>query len=252
MIRPLSNRYITFKKKMRQVPGAVPLVRFLRRRLTPHGRAITKLERATERLLLQPSPVTKYDRYPEFFAFVRDQLATTAAPRVLSYGCSTGEEVFSLRPYFPAAHLTGIDINPYNIVQCKRRWQAAGSDPEIQFLCAGSPTDTLDEYYDAIFCMAVLRHGALQAAQPERCDAILSFAQIDSLVSDLACALKPGGYLIVWNCHFRFTDMTAASGFDVALTSVDTGGGNSPLYGRDNCRLDVPEYRDAVFRKRVA
>jgi SAM-dependent methyltransferase len=215
-----------------------------------HNRAIARLENAHTRQLLQPSPETRVDRYPGFFSFVRDHLADTAAPRILSYGCSTGEEMVTLRSYFPSGVLTGIDINPHNIAICKQRWKAAGSDPAMQFICAGSPADQPDADYDAIFCMAVLRHGALQAENPDRCDDYIAFAQVDALVSDLARCLKPGGYLIAWNCHFRFCDMTAAAGFDLALTRTGGGGGgNYPLYGPDNCRLSVPPYHDAVFRK---
>jgi SAM-dependent methyltransferase len=238
------------RRSAKRVPGAVALVRLLRKTLIPHDRAVHRLEKAPNRQLLQPSPTTRSNRYPEYFGFVRGKLARISEPHILSYGCSTGEEVFTLREYFPAAQLTGIDINPNSIAICERSGKAAGGDPATRFVCAGSCTAEPDFQYDAIFCMAVLRHGALQAEMPERCDAHLGFAQVDALVTDLARCLKPGGFLTIWNSHFRFSDMTAAAEFDVAWTSVATGGGNFPLYGPDNCRLDVPTYADAVFRKR--
>ncbi len=49
---------------------------------------------------------TKMDRYPEIFGQVREYfagrgLADSPDLRLLSFGCSTGEEAFSLRRYFP-------------------------------------------------------------------------------------------------------------------------------------------------------
>src|SRR5579862_8906410 len=56
--------------------------------------------------LFQYRSLTRTDRYPEIFGFVRTQLPPSA--RLLSFGCATGEEVFSLRTYFPAAVIRGL------------------------------------------------------------------------------------------------------------------------------------------------
>lgn len=71
-------------------------------------------------------------------------------------------------------------------------------------------------------------------------------------MTDLARCLKPGGYLAVWNTHFRFCDMTVAPDFDVVLSDERGGWANSPLYGKDNRRLIVEPYCAAVFKKRPA
>ena len=67
--------------------------------------------------LFQPYATTVERRYPHIFEFVRIKLGNHPA-RILSFGCSTGEEVFTLRKCFPAATIKGIDINPDNIAQC--------------------------------------------------------------------------------------------------------------------------------------
>jgi SAM-dependent methyltransferase len=238
------------RSSMKRLPGAVALVRFVRNLLIPHDREVRRLERVSSRLLLQPSPTTRPDRYPELFGFVRAMLGDTPEPHILSYGCSTGEEVFTLRNYFSRARLTRIDINRNSIAICLSRWKEGGSDAKMHFTCAGSSNDEPYSLYDAIFCMAVLRHGGLQAGMPEQCDEYLDFAQVDAIVTDLARCLKPGGLLTVWNSHFRFSDMTVATEFDLAWTATASSGGNFPLYGPDNCRLDAPSYAEAVFRKR--
>jgi tRNA G46 methylase TrmB len=52
---------------------------------------------------------TAPNRYPEIFA-----AAAAAAPdarRILSFGCSTGEECVSLAEYFPKSEIIGAEIN---------------------------------------------------------------------------------------------------------------------------------------------
>jgi hypothetical protein len=61
---------------------------------------------------------TALDRYPEIFA-----AAAAAAPnarRILSFGCSTGEECVTLANYFPNAQIVGTDINPVNLLKARR------------------------------------------------------------------------------------------------------------------------------------
>ncbi len=238
------------RRALKQVPVLVSMVRAVRARFDPAQRGLRELTLSEAAQLVQPSNVTREDRWPQIFSFVRLALATIDAPRILSFGCATGEEVFTLRRYFPTADLVGIDINPHNIRHCLRRL-AAEPDDGIRFKRAASVRGEAIESFDAIFCMAVLRHGALQAERPERCDAYISFTDVDRLVTELAGALKPGGLIAFWSSHFRFADMSVAGGFDVALSMPKGARFNTPLYGPDDIRLpDAPPYCEAIFRKR--
>ncbi len=58
---------------------------------------------------LQPDHMTKADRFPKIFESA--QKMQPNAKRVLSFGCSTGEECQSLRKYFPNAEIVGVDID---------------------------------------------------------------------------------------------------------------------------------------------
>ena len=66
----------------------------------------------------QESTATLINRYPNIFGFLRTVMATRHGPdlggetiRILSFGCSTGAEVLSVRAYFPDAEILGCDIN---------------------------------------------------------------------------------------------------------------------------------------------
>ena len=203
--------------------------------------------------VFQISGDTREDRYPEIFRFVCDALGSTAATRLLSFGCSTGEEVFTLRRYLPLATIDGIDVNPYRIRTCRERLRRRGGDETIEFAVAGSTSHLPREAYDAIFCMAVLRHGGLQDGPAPRCEHLIDFAAFERMAEDFARCLKQGGLLAIVHSNFRFADTAAARGFDVAMrTGRSPPDPGTPIYGADNRLLPGACYREIVFRKRRA
>jgi len=157
----------------------------------------------------QPFNDTRADRYPKIFGFVQSTLGVTSKIRILSYGCSTGEEVFSLRSYFPRAVIKGIDINAENIAVCRRRLKEK-PDAAMSFDSASSTEAEPAAVYDAIFVMAVLRHGSLGLPGVTRCDHLIRFDEFARAVEDFRRCLKPGGLLVIRHSNFRLCDAPAA------------------------------------------
>lgn len=244
------NIYLWIKNKLKKVPGLVALVRLCRFLGDSGYRSVWRLKRNRPDNLFQPYATTQYNRYRRIFTFVCGRLSDIAAPRLLSYGCSTGEEVFTLREYFSCAEIVGIDINPYNIAVCRKRLIRSG-DAHIRFELAGSPRAEPESFYDAVFCMAVLRHGDLGANNAEFCTHLLRFSDFERTVTDLCRCLKPGGYLVIRHSNFRFSDTVIASEFDTVFNfDNEQPRADTPLYGSDNQRLLNTVYGDVVFRKR--
>ncbi len=194
----------------------------------------------------QPFGATRPDRYPVIFRCAAQLLPAATPLRLLSFGCSTGEEVFTLRTYFPHAQIKGVDINPASIKVAARRL-ARAPDPRLAFAVADSTAPEAAASTDAIFCMAVLRHGGLTDAA--RCDPLLDFADFARITADFARCLRPGGLLVLRHSNFRFADAPAYAGFEVAAR-VPTRGG--PLFGPDNRRLPGAVYDETIFRKRTS
>jgi 2-polyprenyl-3-methyl-5-hydroxy-6-metoxy-1,4-benzoquinol methylase len=202
--------------------------------------------------LFQPHNDTWMDRYPDVFGWLQREIEDEASVRLLSFGCSVGDEVFSLRAYFPEATIVGIDISRGNISECWRRRQQHG-DQRMHFVRAGTVDEQLEGTYDAVLCMAVLRHGDLGYSAPHSCQHRITFEAFDKTVSELARCLKVGGYLVIEHSNFRFRDSSCASQFEIVasreLPELSAGSRPTPLFGRDNLRLKNQEYREVIFRK---
>lgn len=237
------------KAALKKIPGLFDFLRLCRLMIIARYRSEWLLKREKPDNLFQPVTLTKPDRYPRIFSFVRDRLSDIDAPRLLSFGCSTGEEVFTLRHYFPQAEILGIDINPRSIAICRKELNRTG-DTNIRFELAGSPKAEPENYYDAIFCMAVLRHGELGVSRPEDCSHLIRFADFEKTVAGLSRILKPSGYLSIRSSNFRFADTNVASGFDVVFNVEEGPRADTPIYDRSNLRLAGAAYNDVVFRKK--
>jgi 2-polyprenyl-3-methyl-5-hydroxy-6-metoxy-1,4-benzoquinol methylase len=197
----------------------------------------------------QPFNDTAPDRYGRIFRFVQHRLGAQSQLRILSFGCSTGEEVFSLHRYFPLATIKGIDINAGNIAVARRRLRR-DPDPLLSFETAAATAAEPRAAYDAIFCMAVTRHGSLGKPGVTRCDDLIRFEDFAATVADFSRCLKPGGLLAIRHSNFRFADAPASADFDTVLR-VAIDGQKTPIFGPDNCLMPGVDYPDAVFQKRA-
>jgi SAM-dependent methyltransferase len=195
----------------------------------------------------QPYHHTLPDRYPWLFDFAAAALGDCANGRLLSFGCSRGEEILSLRRYFPHAAITGIDFDANNIAHCRARID----DPRVRLVTSASTEGEAAGSYDAIFCLAVLCHGYLTASGARRADPLLDFADFERVVDDFARCLKPGGLLVLHTTSFRFCDTAVAGGFDVLLEAEPGQMADDVQFGRDNLRLEGERYRAVVFRKQL-
>jgi SAM-dependent methyltransferase len=199
----------------------------------------------------QPYNHTLPDRYPWLFDFARANIADSAATRILSFGCSRGEEVFSLRKYFSVSVIKGIDIEPRNISLCEARAHASNSAGLTFAVAANTGTEPAD-CYDAIFCLAVLCFGDLTVSGAQRSDPHLYFSDFERMVTDFARCLKPGGLLFLLTTNFRFCDATVSRDFDVVLEADPAQLAPDVLFDDNNKLLPGARYLPVAFRKRKA
>jgi SAM-dependent methyltransferase len=197
----------------------------------------------------QPYNHTLPDRYPWLFGFATAQFRGVPDLRILSFGCSRGDEVFSLRNYLPTASIKGIDIDPRNIACCQARVSTTEA-ARLSFEVAASPSGEASASYDAVFCLAVLCQGDLTVRGALRSDPLMYFEDFARTVADLARCLKPGGLLFLHTTNFRFCDTDTAAQFDPVLDADIAQLAPDVLFDRHNRLLPGERYRAVAFRKR--
>lgn len=154
---------------------------------------------------------TKLDRYPRIFAEVARharELAGGGGVRVLSFGCSRGDECASLADlYFtqPDDFVCGIDINARAVARARLRNRRAN----IRYLASKEKEAATIGEFHAIFAMSVLclhdRDGDLAQSFP--------FSSFCEIVAELDRKLAPGGVLAIFNASYRFADTPTARGY---------------------------------------
>lgn len=225
----------------KRLPGARQLVLLARRIADPEYREIHRLQVDERAHLFQPYPTTRADRYPQLFDALAEHLAHLPSPRLLSFGCSSGEEVRALRRRMPGAQITGLDLNRRMI----ERARAADSDPLSTYRIAGAPLP--GERFDAVLAMAVFRHGELELHRPDSCTRYLPFARFAEGLAMLDAVLEPGGWLGLYNQQYRLADTPLAARYQAQhLTMAEP---LTLLYGPDDRRLDGVSETAALFRK---
>jgi SAM-dependent methyltransferase len=190
---------------------------------------------------------TRRDRYPLAFQFARRWLGDKDDLRILSFGCSSGEEVLTLCSYFPSAAIKGIDIEPRRIALART---VAIGRADITFEVAGTAAHEPAGIYDAIFCMAVFRDPVLDLPGTSRVVGPLTFEAFEAEVGELVRCLKPGGLLLAAHSNFRVSDTRAAAQLELVLHADPPGSGLTPgLYGPTGSRLENAVDRSLGYAK---
>jgi hypothetical protein len=171
------------------------------------------------RELHQTTPLTWMDRYPKIFSASRDYFGARDGLRILSYGCSTGEEVLTLRSYFPEAFIVGTEINRNSLSMCRKH----AVDDRIVFLESCPEKIRAAGPFDAIFCMAVLQRTPMELAERgvTYLNKIYPFEKFDRKVVELDSWLKKNGLLIIRHSQYSLADASVSSKYAPVDTATD-------------------------------
>jgi hypothetical protein len=180
---------------------------------------------------------TKPNRYPHIFSKCAE--IKTGKIKILSFGCSTGEECFSLREYFPLAEIEGVDINE----KCLDIARSKNKDNNIIFNSAVTSNS-----FDWIFCMSVLCR-EIPDVKLDDCSRYYRFSQFENELDHLIDRLSPNGGIVIYNSNFKFCDTRFFSSFDVVPTNALYGSGWATKFDLHHLMLENQEYKDCVFLK---
>jgi 2-polyprenyl-3-methyl-5-hydroxy-6-metoxy-1,4-benzoquinol methylase len=148
-----------------------------------------------DRGFLQISHQTKPERFPKIFDSAK-QLKPDAK-RILSFGCSTGEECQSLASRFPHAQIVGVEIDYHTMSTARRN----NKHPDRVFF-----HDTLGATgsYDLVTSLMVLF-----SMEPP-----LQFEKWHQIVSMVDKHVNPGGIWMIYTSEFPLKEADCYKGYD--------------------------------------
>ncbi|MBX2967382.1 MAG: methyltransferase domain-containing protein [Cyclobacteriaceae bacterium] len=192
----------------------------------------------------QLTSVTSENRYPDLFECSKQATANFESDkiRILSFGCSTGEECFSLRQYFPLSHIIGADIDRANLEAANRK----NKDKQIDFIFSNETNIKNTGPYQAIFCLSVLCRWE-DTKDLTNCEKVYPFSRFDKTLKMLSGHLVKGGILVIYNSNFRFEDSGLFSDFEVVPTTHPDSG-FVHKFDKDNNRV-YETHSTCIYKK---
>ena len=133
---------------------AINIAEYLRIHLRSFWLKLEKQKQGLNPNSHQLTSTTKMDRYPVIFKTVQELFIEkdVVPQRIMSFGCSTGEECLTAKTYFPYSKIIGVDSNSNNLKKCRKRITSS----DFKFITSTHELLTKEGPFDIIFCMSVL------------------------------------------------------------------------------------------------
>lgn len=193
----------------------------------------------------QISNYTAYNRYPDLFLKSKELIGDRRNIKILSFGCSTGEEVYTLRQYFPDALIIGVDINKHNIQKAISK----NNDPKIIFSYNIDETIQNNGPFDIIFALAVLQRTQNRHESTFDSSHIYPFNKFNTQITQLNCYLKSNGIFTIDFADYLFEDTDVASQYH-ALKGTHNVISDRLMFNTDNQRMKKNILLYRIFLKK--
>ena len=181
---------------------------------------------------------TAENRYPAIFDAIGSLLPDRC--NILSFGCSTGEEILSLQKRRPKANVFGCEVNTFCLQKLKERFGT-----KRVMTCRELQSKSIK--FDCITALSVLCKWP-KAKDREDISEIYPFKGFDATIAMLDTKLKDSGLLVVYNTNYRVMDSTSCSKYTpLILPGIDQVG-EMQLFGKDGRRL-ANQHNEVFFKK---
>ncbi len=208
-------------------------------------RSVMRMQMLHGKKVHQTSQVTYMNRYPDIFTACKQYFRELGKEdiKILSFGCCTGEEVVTLRSYFPKAIIVGADINTRSLKICKQR----KLDDKISFIKSSDRTIKKAGPFDAVFCMAVLQRTphVIENNNVTDLSDIYSFEKFENQIAELDGYVKNDGLLIVHITQYDFVDTKTAANYE----AYGDYGYSCGLFDKNSQLVHKNAKRNSIFIK---
>ena len=194
---------------------------------------------------LQTTQATIYDRYPHVFTgtklIIQKEFSDLIRNlEVLSFGCSTGEEIKTLYDkYISNANFTGVDIHEPSLNKAKELLKDYENTRFINF----NEFSSEFKRYDIIFCLSILCKHLFSKNEPP-----ISFKLFDKTLVLLDEALNIGGYLVVYNSNYCILDSSIGNKYEpIYVETITESNLNVQMYCKDG--INLREFGICLFKK---
>jgi hypothetical protein len=194
----------------------------------------------------QRSTFTAPNRYPALFEQCRAYLSGNPSPRILSFGCSTGDEVFSFGEYLPSATILGVDINDWCLRQCNSRKKS----DRHSFCHRFSESFERARDFDAVFCLAVFQRTENRTGPDNSVSTGLRFRQFEQELVELDAKLNREGLLVIDHADYSFADTAAFERYEVLDFEGNATRCSRPLFDKDDSKVSDKQFLHRVFVKK--
>lgn len=191
---------------------------------------------------------TQTNRYPLLFSKCAEALAGIESPSILSFGCSTGEEVATIGEYMPQASIMGIDINDWCLRESRKKYAAS----RFAFYHRFSSTFEDAQSFDVIFCMAVFQHTSNRKSKNNEIARRFTFQQFEQEIVLLDQKLKPGGLFIIDHTDFSFMDTAVATRYQPLDFEMNQMIRQRPLFNKENKKIAETTGLYRIFEKQIS
>ena len=190
--------------------------------------------------IIQLANTTRMNRHPDLFTKCCDIKGKYSQINILSFGCSTGEECFSLREYFPYATIIGFDVNRSSLKTAERN----NRDNKIRFV-SNIYFIKFERFY-LIFVISVL------CREPEgriltNISKIFPFNDFNQILIKLVYLLKLGGCFVIRNSNYRFEDSTIFEDYLCLYSSLTS----FPVFSKNGLKLSLPVQYSEILLKNL-
>jgi len=180
----------------------------------------------------QYSTYTEKNRYSDFL----HKIIISEKSKILSFGCSTGEECITLNNLFKNCDIFGTDIRDDLEDVCKMK--------NVNFI---KYNDLCNHKFDAIFCMSILCKNP-ELLNLNNSSIIYPIHKFNELLLFIHSLLKINGKLIIYNTNYRFCDSIIYEKYKVSF--IDINKDELPKFGKTGEKINE-NYNEFVFEKLI-